>query len=90
MAGKTITQKIFDTHLRDTPVPENQVLNLDVVLCHEITTPIAIMDLVEKRMDKVFDPAKIKAVIDHVTPAKDSKTAMQGKIMRDWAKRHKI
>jgi 3-isopropylmalate/(R)-2-methylmalate dehydratase large subunit len=33
---------------------------------------------------------KIKAVIDHVTPAKDSKTAEQGKILRDWAKRNKI
>jgi 3-isopropylmalate/(R)-2-methylmalate dehydratase large subunit len=41
-------------------------------------------------MDRVFDPTKIKAVIDHVTPAKDSKTAEQGKIMREWAKRHSI
>lgn len=41
-------------------------------------------------MDRVFDPTKIKAVIDHVTPAKDSKTAEQGKILRDWAKRHDI
>jgi 3-isopropylmalate/(R)-2-methylmalate dehydratase large subunit len=88
--GKTITQKIFDAHLRDNPTPENMVLNLDVVLCHEITTPIAIMDLMEKGMDRVFDPSKIKAVIDHVTPAKDSKTAAQGKIMRDWAKRQGI
>jgi len=88
--GKTIAEKIFTTHLKDQPSPENMVLNLDVVMCHEITTPIAIMDLVEKGMDQVFDPTKIKAVIDHVTPAKDSKTAMQGKIMRDWAKRHNI
>ena len=88
--GKTITEKIFDAHLRDNPTPENMVLDLDVVLCHEITTPIAIMDLMEKEMDRVFDPTKIKAVIDHVTPAKDSKTAMQGKIMRDWAKRQNI
>lgn len=88
--GKTIAEKIFEAHLRDKPSPENMVLNLDAVLCHEITTPIAIMDLVEKGMDKVFDPTKIKAVIDHVTPAKDSKTALQGKIMRDWAKRHNI
>ena len=88
--GKTITEKIFDAHLRDTPTPENMVLDLDAVLCHEITTPIAIMDLMEKGMDRVFDPTKIKAVIDHVTPAKDSKTAMQGKIMRDWAKRLNI
>jgi 3-isopropylmalate/(R)-2-methylmalate dehydratase large subunit len=41
-------------------------------------------------MDRVFDPSKIKAVIDHVTPAKDSKTAEQGKILRDWARRHSI
>lgn len=88
--GKTITEKIFDAHLRDNPTAENMVLNLDAVLCHEITTPIAIMDLIEKGMDRVFDPTKIKAVIDHVTPAKDSKTAMQGKIMREWAKRQNI
>jgi 3-isopropylmalate/(R)-2-methylmalate dehydratase large subunit len=88
--GKTIAEKIFAAHLRDTPSSENMVLDLDVVMCHEITTPIAIMDLVEKGMDRVFDSTKIKAVIDHVTPAKDSKTATQGKIMRDWAKRHNI
>jgi len=88
--GKTIAGKIFDAHLRDTPTPGNMILDIDVVMCHEITTPIAIMDLMEKGMDRVFDPTKIKAVIDHVTPAKDSKTATQGKIMRDWARRHRI
>ncbi len=88
--GKTIAEKIFAAHLRDTPSPENMILDLDVVMCHEITTPIAIMDLMEKGMDQVFNTSKIKAVIDHVTPAKDSKTATQGKIMRDWARRHNI
>jgi len=63
---------------------------LDTVFCHEITTPVAISDLVEKGMDRVFDPAKLKVVIDHVTPAKDSKTATQGKILRDWARRQGI
>ena len=88
--GKTIAEKIFDSHLRDQPSPDNMILKLDVVMCHEITTPIAIMDLMEKGMDKVFDADRIKAVIDHVTPAKDTKTATQGKIMREWARRHKI
>ena len=90
LMGKTIASKIFDAHLRDTPTPGNMILDIDVVMCHEITTPIAIMDLMAKGMDRVFDPTKIKAVIDHVTPAKDSKTATQGKIMRDWARRHQI
>ncbi len=88
--GQTIAEKIFAAHLRDTPTPDNMVLDLDVVMCHEITTPIAIMDLMDRGMDRVFDANRIKAVIDHVTPAKDSKTATQGKIMRDWARRHKI
>ncbi len=88
--GQTIAEKIFSSHLRDTPSPGNMVLDIDVVMCHEITTPIAIVDLMEKGMDSVFDTNKIKAVIDHVTPAKDSKTATQGKILRDWAKRHNI
>ena len=87
---KTIAEKIFAAHLRDTPSAANVVLDIDVVLCHEITTPIAITDLETKGLDRVFDPDRIKAVIDHVSPAKDSKTALQGKIMRDWARRHNI
>ncbi len=88
--GKTIAEKIFETHLVDEPFGDVSVLKLDRVFCHEITTPTAIQDLVARGKDRVFDPEKIKAVIDHVTPAKDSKTALQGKILRDWAKRHGI
>ena len=88
--GKTVAQKIFDAHRIDTPTEGVNVLSLDRVFCHEITTPIAINDLVARGKDRVFDPAKIKAVIDHVTPAKDSKTAEQGKTMRDWARRQGI
>ena len=74
----------------DRPSEGVHVLRLDAVFCHEITTPVAINDLVARGKDKVFDPSRIKAVIDHVTPAKDSKTALQGKILRDWARRHGI
>jgi len=88
--GKTIAQKIFESHVAEKPFADTWVLKLDRVFCHEITTPVAITDLIEKNKDRVFDPSKIKAVIDHVTPAKDSKTALQGKILRDWAKRNKI
>lgn len=91
--GKTVAEKIFDSHLVDR-LEEGangmEVLSLDAVFCHEITTPIAILDLVDRGMDRVFDPEKIKAVIDHVTPAKDSKTAEQGKVLREWARRHGI
>ncbi|NLK83797.1 MAG: 3-isopropylmalate dehydratase large subunit [Lentisphaerae bacterium] len=88
--GKTTAQKIFDAHRVDAPVAGVSILSLDRVFCHEITTPIAVDDLVARGKDRVFDKTKIKAVIDHVTPAKDSKTAEQGKTLRDWAHRHDI
>ena len=88
--GKTVAEKIFDTHRVDNPADDVNVIRLDAVFCHEITTPIAINDLIDRGKDRVFDPHKIKAVIDHVSPAKDSKTATQGKILREWARRHHI
>ncbi|MBD3320277.1 MAG: 3-isopropylmalate dehydratase, partial [Chitinivibrionales bacterium] len=88
--GQTITQKIFEKHCVDEPFAGTKIISLDAVLCHEITTPVAIADLAWREKDRVFDPSKIKAVIDHVTPSKDSKTATQAKILRDWAHRHGV
>jgi 3-isopropylmalate/(R)-2-methylmalate dehydratase large subunit len=88
--GRTIAEKIFDEHRIDQPYEGVNILRLDRVFCHEITTPIAINDLIERGKDRVFDNTKIKAVIDHVTPAKDSKSAEQGKLLRNWARKHKI
>jgi 3-isopropylmalate/(R)-2-methylmalate dehydratase large subunit len=88
--GQTITEKIFSAHVKDQPFPGTTILSLDVVMCHEITTPLAIMDLMWRKKDRVFDASKIKAVIDHVTPSKDTESATQAKILRDWAHRHGI
>jgi 3-isopropylmalate/(R)-2-methylmalate dehydratase large subunit len=88
--GQTVAEKIFESHVVDRPTEDVWVLRLDTVLCHEITTPTAILDLVQRGKDRVFDPGRIKAVIDHVSPAKDSQTARQGKILREWARRHGI
>ncbi|MDM8553645.1 3-isopropylmalate dehydratase large subunit [Desulfococcaceae bacterium HSG7] len=88
--GQTIAEKIFKSHRVDNPSEDRWVISLDAVLCHEITTPLAISDLMERGKDRVFDPDKIKVVIDHVSPAKDSKTALQGKILREWTQRHQI
>ncbi|MEG1979831.1 MAG: 3-isopropylmalate dehydratase large subunit [Victivallaceae bacterium] len=88
--GKTLAQKIFADHLVDKPAEDVYVLKLDRVFCHEITTPIALNDLAAKGKDRVFNPDAIKAVIDHVTPSKDSKTAEQAKTLRDWARRNNV
>lgn len=88
--NRTLTQKIFDSHLIDRPSPDVCALKVDMLMCHEITTPPAILDIQEKWGDKVFDPQKIVALIDHVSPAKDSATALQQKVIREWANRHGI
>jgi len=88
--GKNVAEKIFDSYFVNNPSGDIYVISLDAVFCHEITTPVAINDLISRNKDKVFNPNKIKAVIDHVSPAKDSKTALQGKILRDWVKLHNI
>jgi len=88
--GKTIAQKIFDAHIIDDSYDTTKIIQLDRVFAHEITTPPAIKDLEAKDLDEVFDPNKIKAVIDHVTPSKDTKSAIQAKVLRKWAFRHEI
>jgi len=88
--GQTVVEKIFEQHLVAIPAKGVNVLRLDAVFCHEITTPIAINDLIAMGKDRVFDPARIKAVIDHITPAKDTKSAEQGLTLRNWARRHGI
>ena len=88
--GKTIAEKIFLSHLRDEPFEGVKILNVDRVFCHELLTPIAINDLISRGKDRVFDRTKVKAVIDHVTPSKDSQTASQAKTMREWAARNNL
>jgi len=58
--GKTIAQKIFKAHLQDTPCKDVNVLSIDRVFCHEITTPMAIQDLVQGVKIEFFIQIKSK------------------------------
>ena len=88
----TITEKILAKAAGKDKVQPGQVIDadIDVVMCHDVTTPPAISMLVEKGIDKVFDPEKIVVTPDHFQPAKDIKSAELHKRLDDWAKRHKI
>ena len=88
--GKTMYQKIIKRHLLAEFPSGEMVLKLDWVWGNEITTPNAILDMQRRGLDVVFDPNKIKMMIDHVSPAKDSLSAMQGKIMREFSRKHGI
>ena len=88
----TITEKILAKASGKDSVKAGDLVDakIDVVMCHDVTTPPAISMLVEKGIDKVFDPEKIIVTPDHFQPAKDIKSAELHKRLDEWAKRHKI
>jgi len=88
----TITEKILAKAAGKAKVTPGQIIdvNIDIVLCVDVTTPPAISMLAEKGLDKVFDNEKIVVTPDHFQPAKDIKSAELHKRLDEWAKRHKI
>ncbi len=90
--GMTITEKIMAKAAGKEKVSPGRLIDakLDVVMCHDVTTPPAISMLKEKGIDKVFDVEKIVVTPDHFQPAKDIKSAELHKRLDEWAKRHNI
>jgi len=90
--GTTITEKILAKAVGKAKVVPGQLVDakIDIVMCHDITTPPAISMLEEKGIDKVFDREKIVVTPDHFQPAKDIKSAELHKRLDGWAKRHNI
>jgi 3-isopropylmalate/(R)-2-methylmalate dehydratase large subunit len=90
--GMTITEKILARAAGlDTVVPGQLVdAKIDLVMCHDVTTPPAISMLEEKGIDKVFDRERIVVTPDHFQPPKDIKSAELHKRLDAWAKRHQI
>ena len=90
--GMTISEKILARASGHSQVSPGQLVDahIDVVMCHDVTTPPAISMLIEKGIDKVFDAEKIVVTPDHFQPAKDVKSAELHKRLDKWARRHKI
>lgn len=87
----TMTQKILAAHSNKEHIESGEFIEikLDMVLGNDITTPVAIESF--NKLDKeVFDTEKISIVPDHFTPNKDIKSAMQCKVVREFAKCHNI
>jgi 3-isopropylmalate/(R)-2-methylmalate dehydratase large subunit len=90
--GMTITEKILAKAAGQDKVTPGQLVdaNIDIIMCHDVSTPPAISMLIEKGIDKVFDREKIVVTPDHFQPAKDIKSAELHKRLDEWARRHKI
>ena len=88
----TITEKILAAHAGREQVVPGELINarVDLVLGNDITAPVAIREFDKIGAAGVFDLERVALVPDHFTPNKDIKSAQQSKIMRDFARKHKI
>ena len=84
--GMTMTQKILAAHAGLESVESGQLIlvNLDLVLGNDITSPVAIKEFSKLGTDGIFDKNKVTMVMDHFAPNKDSKAAEQCKMCRDF------
>ncbi|NSW55489.1 MAG: 3-isopropylmalate dehydratase large subunit [Armatimonadetes bacterium] len=87
-----IAEKLLANAAGEDNVKPGQFVNckLSCVLANDITAPLALEAFAEMGATKVFDPERIALVADHSTPNKDIKSAMNTKLMRDFAREQGI
>jgi 3-isopropylmalate/(R)-2-methylmalate dehydratase large subunit len=79
--GKTLFDKVWDSHVVDTITEGPDVLYIDKHLIHEVTSPVAFLGL-EKRGLKVFRPENTVATPDHNIPTIDQDKPIKEKLSR--------
>lgn len=88
----TITEKILAAHAGREIVSPGELIqvNVDLALANDITAPLAIGVFDRLGAREVFDREKIALVPDHFVPNKDIESAQQVKLMREFARKHRI
>ena len=90
--GNTITEKILAAHCSRDSVKPGELINaeIDVIMCHDVTTTPAIDMLAEKGLSKVAYPERVVIMPDHFVPNKDIKSAEMVARIRRWAREQGI
>jgi len=85
--GMTITEKILARHACLDSVKPGTLVNakIDIALGNDVTAPIAINLFRKSGAQKVFDKNRVVLVLDHFVPNKDIASAMQNKMIREFA-----
>lgn len=88
----TIAEKILAAHCNRKEVQPGEFIeaSVDIALGNDITAPLAIKEFERTGIGKVWDNNKIVLVPDHFTPNKDIKSAIQSKILKDFARKYNI
>lgn len=89
--GKTIVEKIFSSHSgKDVKSGEIVLAEVDFLMAQDGTAPLVIKNFENLGFENVFNPEKVVFVIDHNSPSPNEGVSSLHKLMRDFAKKHKI
>jgi 3-isopropylmalate/(R)-2-methylmalate dehydratase large subunit len=88
----TITEKILADHAGAKAVHPGQIIDcrLDLLMGNDITAPIAIREFEKVGARELFDADRVTFVLSHFVPTKDIKSAEQCRIVREFAKKHRL
>jgi 3-isopropylmalate/(R)-2-methylmalate dehydratase large subunit len=88
----TITEKILAAHADKKEVHPGELIDcrLDLLMGNDITAPIAIKEFEKVGATEMFDPDRVTFVLSHYVPAKDIASAAQCKIIREFARKHRM
>jgi homoaconitate hydratase family protein len=87
-----ITEKILAKASGKKEVHPGEIVdaNVDMVMVHDLTGPLAVEAFKLMRLDHVWDNKKIVIILDHQVPAESVKAAELHKTLRKFAKEQKI
>lgn len=89
MGGKTISEKIMSKHSgKDAKAGDIVVAELDYVMGHDGTFPLAIEVMKEMDQEVPFNPKKVGMVIDHYTPSPNEKVSKLQNMMREYSSKY--
>jgi len=88
--NRSLFDKVWEAHIVEELAGGNALVFMDLVVAHEITTPQGAIAIEKDFGDQLYDKRRIVAMNDHVSPAKDTATAIQAQVVRRWAKRQGI
>lgn len=92
MTQMSITEKIFAAHCGKESVKAGDLITakVDITLANDITGPVAIKEFRKIGVKNVFDKERVVFVPDHFVPNKDIQSAMQVKMIREFAREQNL
>lgn len=92
VVARTLAEKILLAHADVDDVAPGQIVSVrcDLVLANDVSGPVAFTAMEKMGAERVFDPAKVVMVADHFMPAKDIRSAVLQKRLREWSHRQGV